>query len=554
MKRKATALIVLAVAVALAVVAAGYAAAVRNSASDTFVFGAEGDPTLLDGPLVSDGPSGRVVSQMFEGMVGLKPGTTKVVPALATSWTTSKNGLVWTFNLRKGVKFHDGTAFDARSVCFNFNRNYNLPSYLQGETTNYYWFAVFGGYAKPAPGNPGPDKSLYHGCKVVNTSTARISLNRRSSSFLAALALSPFGIASPTALVKYQADAGTVGADGVFRPAGTYATQHPVGTGPFKFEAWKIGDKLVLVRNDSYWGGKAKVKRVIFRPISDSTARLQALQSGEIDAANLLAPQDIPAVAGNPSLKVLSRPAFNIGYVGINQAIAPLSNLKVRQAIAYGLDRKSVIAAFYGGRGQLANQFLPPLVEGYAKTGVPDYPYDPEKAKQLLKEAGQTLPVTLEFWYPTDRPRGYMPDPPRNFQAFAASLEKSGFKIIPHPAPWRGGYLAGAQGGQAALYLLGWTGDFGDAANFLNVHFGAENAQFGFNNPSLFKLLAQADAETNLEKRTKLYQQASIQVMKFLPMVPYAHARPALGFKKSVKGYITSPVEVELLNNVSIGS
>ena len=181
---------------------------------------------------------------------------------------------------------------------------------------------VFGGYAKPATGNPGPDKSLYHGCKVVNVSTARIVLNRPSSSFLAALALPAFSIASPTALVKYQADAGTVGADGSFRPTGTFGTSNPVGTGPFKFSSWRIGDKLVMVRNDSYWGTKAKLKTLIFRPISDSTARLQALQSGELDGANLLAPQDVPSVANSSSLKVLSRPAFNIGYVGMNQKIA----------------------------------------------------------------------------------------------------------------------------------------------------------------------------------------------------------------------------------------
>ena len=246
-------------AVALFATAAAFAATTRTHASDTFVFGTEGDPVLVDGALVSDGPSLRAVNQMFEGLVGLKPGTTKVVPSLATSWTTSKNGLAWTFKLRQGVKFHDGTTMDARSVCFNFNRNWNLPGYLQGESTNYYWVTVFGGYAKPATGNPGPDKSLYRGCKIVNASTARIILTRPSSSFLAALALPSFAIASPAALVKYQADAGSVGSDGSFRPTGTFGTSNPVGTGPFKFESWRIGDKLVMVRNDSYWGTKAKL-------------------------------------------------------------------------------------------------------------------------------------------------------------------------------------------------------------------------------------------------------------------------------------------------------
>ncbi len=118
-------------AVALFATAAAFAATNRSHANDTFVFGTESDPVLLDGALVSDGPSGRP-AQMFEGLVGLKAGTTKVVPLLATSWSTSKNGLTWTFNLRKGVKFQDGTAFDAKSVCFNFNRNYNLPGSPQG--------------------------------------------------------------------------------------------------------------------------------------------------------------------------------------------------------------------------------------------------------------------------------------------------------------------------------------------------------------------------------------------------------------------------------------
>ncbi len=134
------------------------------------------------------------------------------MPQLATSWTASKNGLSWTFKLRQGVKFHDGTPFNAAAVCFNFTRWYTLPgAAAERRTSNYYWFTVFGGFANPAPGNPGPDKSLYQGCKVVNASTARIILNRPSSSFLGALALPNFGIASPTALVKYQADARTVG-------------------------------------------------------------------------------------------------------------------------------------------------------------------------------------------------------------------------------------------------------------------------------------------------------------------------------------------------------
>lgn len=551
--RKGTKIGLALMALSLTAATAAFPASSRTQAKDTFIVGAEGDPVLLDGSFVSDGTSLRVSTQIFEGLVRNKPGTLAIAPALATSWKASKNGLAWTFTLRQGVKFTDGTPFNSAAVCTNFTRWWYRPAELQGDDISYYWNTVFGGYAKPAPGSNGPDKALYRGCKTAGPNAVRILLSRRSSSFLGALALANFAIASPTALKKYKADEGTVGADGQFRPTGTFATQNPIGTGPYKLQSWKIGDKLVLVRNEGYWGPKAKTKTVIVRPISDTNARVQALQTGEVDFANNLTPQDAAVVKANSSLKVQYRPAFNVGYVGINQKLGPLSKLKVRQAIAYGLDRKSVVGAFYGGQGQVADQFLPTLVEGFAKKGVPQYPFNPDKAKQLLQEAGEKLPVEIEFWYPTDRPRGYMPDPPRNFQAFAASLERSGFKITPHPGQWRGGYLSGAQGGKAALYLLGWTGDFGDPANFLNVHFGTYTDLFGVNDPKLFNLLTRADQETDNAKRVKLYQQASIYVMQTLPMVPYVHTTVAVGLRKNVKGYVMSPVELEKFDSVVVG-
>jgi peptide/nickel transport system substrate-binding protein len=551
--RKGTKIGLVLLALSLTAATAAFPAANRTQAKNTFVMGAEGDPILLDGSLVSDGTSLRVTANIFEGLVRNKAGTLAIEPALATSYKASKNGLAWTFNLRQGVKFTDGTPFNSAAVCANFTRWWYRPSELQGDDISYYWNTVFGGYAKPAPGGNGPDKALYRGCKTAGPNRVKILISRRSSSFLGALALANFGIASPAALKKYKADEGTVGADGQFRPSGTFATQNPIGTGPYKLQSWKIGDKLVLVRNDKYWGPKAKTKTVILRPISDTNARVQALQTGEVDFANNLTPDGAAVIRGASNLKLQFRPAFNVGYVGINQKIGPLAKLKVRQAIAAGLDRKSVVGAFYGGQGQVADQFLPPLVEGFAKKGVPQYTYNPAKAKQLLQEAGEKMPVELEFWYPTDRPRGYMPDPPRNFQAFAASLEKSGFKITPKPGQWRGGYVSGVQGGKAALFLFGWTGDFGDPANFLNVHFGSYTDQFGYNDTKLFNLLTQADQETDIDKRTGLYQVASIYVMKTLPMVPYVHTTVAVGLRKNVTGYVMSPVELEKWDSVVVG-
>jgi peptide/nickel transport system substrate-binding protein len=532
-------------AISVGIAAAASAGTSSKQASNALVFGAASDPVIIDGPLVSDGESLRVVDQIFQGLVGLKAGSTQIQPLLATSYSPSKNGLVWTFNLRTGVEFSDKTPFNAAAVCFNFHRWFNFPGPLQNSAVTYYWNTVFGGFAHPATGNPGPDKSLYKGCKVVNGSTVQILLTRRSSSFLGALALTNFGMASPTALVKYKADAGTVDANGVFHPTGTFGTQNPIGTGPYMLKTWQVGNKLEIDANPNYWGPKPKLQRIIFRPIADNAARLQALQSGEIQGYDLVAPQDIATVKASSNLKILDRPAFNVGYVGMNQMLPPMNNLKVRQAVAYGLDRASVVSKFYAGRGQVATEFLPPTLVGYAGKGVPLYPFDPNKAKSLLQAAGLTLPVPITFWYPTSVSRPYMPDPQRNAEAFAASLEQSGFKVTFMSAPWRPDYLAQVQSGKAQLYLLGWTGDFGDPANFDNVHFGAFNPQFGFHNQKLFTMLQTADSETNLAKRAKDYQQAEIYTMKFLPVVPYVHSKPALAFQKNVFGYVPSPVSLE---------
>ncbi|HXQ86238.1 MAG: ABC transporter substrate-binding protein [Gaiella sp.] len=540
-----------AVAVALTVTAVTLAATTRTGAtSDTLVFGTASEPTSLDGAVVSDGESLRVIDQITEGLVGLKNGTTVIVPKLATSWRASNGGKVWSFKLRKGVRFQDGTPFNAKAVCANFNRWYNFTGAFASDSTSYYYYTVFGGYKKPAKGLT--NTPLYRSCKAVGDSTAVITLRRPNSAFLGALSLTAFGMQSPAAMAKYGANKGTLSKDGVFTPGGQYGVPggFAVGTGPFKLESWKIGDKLVIVRNDSYWGKKAILRRVIFRAIPDNAARLQALQTGEIQGYDLVEPQDIPTVQKDSKLKVLDRPAFNVAYVTINQAVKPFDNPLVRQAVAYGLDRAGVVKSFYAGRGTVADEFMPPEVVGYSKT-VPKYTYNPEKAKQLLQKAGLTLPVEVEFWYPTDVSRPYMPDPARNFQAFAASLDKSGFKVIPKSAPWRPDYVSRVQSGTAgALNLIGWTGDFGDPDNFIGTFFRTKQGQWGFNNPQLFALLNKALIETNLTKRAALYRQANNMIMKFLPGVPYVHTKPALAFQKNVVGYIPSPVSLEPFSTV----
>ncbi|MCU1399576.1 MAG: extracellular solute-binding protein family 5, partial [Acidimicrobiales bacterium] len=400
-------------------------------AGGTFVFGASADPVVLDGAFVSDGESLRAIHEIFETLVTTKPGGTDIVPLLADSWESSTDGLAWTFHLHKGVKFQDDTDFNAKAVCFNFDRWYNFAGISQSASVSYYWGTVFGGFSD------GAVPSLYKSCDAKDDNTAVINLTAPSAAFLAGLAVPAFSIASPDALTKYEADkvGGTADAPTF---DGTFGTEHPVGTGAFTFDSWQPGDKLTLKRNENYWGSKALLDELIFKPIADGPARRTALETGEIQGYDLVDPADTQELQDN-GYQLLLRPAFNVGYLGFNQSKPPLDNLKIRQAIAYALNRDALVKAKYPPGSEVAKEFMPPSLFGYSNN-VTEYPYDPAKAKELIKESGVT-DLTLEFYYPSEVSRPYMPDPTANFEAFSADLEAVGFKVVPKTAPWRGGYL-----------------------------------------------------------------------------------------------------------------
>jgi peptide/nickel transport system substrate-binding protein len=522
----------------------------RAAAGGTLVFAGAADPTYLDPALVSDGESFRVTEQIFEGLVQIRPGTTSIRPALATRWIVGRDGKSYTFFLRHGVKFQDGTRFNGAAACWNFNRWYNFSGPFQDASATYYYQAIFGGFHHNASSTLSPP--LFKSCTTRGQYKIVVRTTRRNGPFLPALSLSAFAMQSPAAIQKYGGNKGEL-RSGTFYPTGSYAFSHPTGTGPFRLESWTVGQKIVLVRNKTYWGKKAKLERVIIQPISNNEARLQALKSGAVNGYDLVAPQDIGSIRGDSKLKTLDRPPFNVAYVTINQAHAPFDKLAVRQAVAYGLDRASVVRSFYFGRAVVAQEFLPPQIFGWTNK-VPKYPYNPSKAKQLLQSAGLSLPVKVDFWYPTGVSRPYMPNPALNFQAFSDSLEKSGFKVVPHTAPWRPDYVKDVNQGTAGdLNLIGWTGDYGDPDNFVGVFFGTFSAQFGFHNNAIFNILKRGQQEVNFKKRVALYKQANIMIMKYLPAVPYAHAKPALAFQKSVKGYVPNPTGTDFFFPVYFG-
>jgi peptide/nickel transport system substrate-binding protein len=511
----------------------------------TLAFGTSADPVVLDGALVSDGESLRAIDQMFEGLVTLAPGGTDVVAGLASEWEISEDAMTYTFTLQEGVTFHDGTTFDAAAVCFNFDRWFNFPKPFQQADATYYYQTVFGGFK----GNP---DALFESCEASDESTVVLQLTRPSASLLGALALTNFTIASPTALEEFGADEGRINADSLFQATGTFGTENPIGTGPFMFSEWTRGDRLVMERFPDYWGEfEGNIDELIFRPIADGAARLQALQSGDIQGYDLVDPQDYDTISGDENLQLLNRPAFNVGYIGINQAIEPLGDLAVRQAIAHAVNRQEIVDAFYAGQGVVAHEFMPPELLGYADD-VTQYEYDPDKAVQILEDAGYTLPVAIDFAFPTDVSRPYMPDPQANFEAMVADLEDCCFEVETKSATWSPDYLGNADTGKYGLYLLGWTGDYGDADNFIGTFFQTEQPAWGFSNEEVAGCLDAAEIETDADARTTMYQECNRIITDFLPGVPYVHTEPGLAFTANVSGYQPSPVSLEPFSLVTV--
>ncbi len=504
-----------------------------------FVFAGSAEPVTFDPFFASDGESFRVARQIFEGLVGTEPGTADPAPLLAEEYDVSDDGLTYTFTLRDGVTFQDGTDFDAEAVCFNFDRWYNMPASAQSPDLTYYYGALFRGFAT---GETSGD-AIYESCEAGD-GVATVNLKSPFAGFLSALSLPAFSMQSPTALQKDQDDAAE-------NPRQTtYSAGAPVGTGPFTFESFTPGENVTLVRNDDYWGDVAKVDRAIVVAIDDPTARADALRAGDIDGYDLVGPADLTALEGE-GFTIENRPAFNVLYLGFNQKQKPLDDIRVRQAIAHAINLDEVVSTSLPEGTVKATQFIPDVVAGY-NPDVTTYEYDPERARQLLDEAGATG-ATIEFNYPTGVSRPYMPDPEATFNILSTQLQAVGLEIKPTADQWDPDYLEKIQGtSDHGIHLLGWTGDYNDTDNFVGVFFGTEQPEWGFDNPELFGKLREARQIPTVEEQTPLYEEINEDVMEFLPGVPLAHPVPSLAFAPGVEGYTASPVQDEVWNAVTV--
>lgn len=498
----------------------------EESAGGTLIFGRGGDSVSLDPATVTDGESFKVTKNIFDTILDYGDDNTVVEAALAKDWNVSEDGLTYTFELQENVKFHDGTDFNAEAVVYNFDR------WMNGSAESFYYYkSMFGGFK-------GDEGHVIQDVKATGDYTVEITLKRPQAPFLQNIAMSPFAIASPTALEKH----------------GDKFGENPVGTGPFVFQEWKRNDKIVLVKNEDFWlEGYPKLDSVIYRAIPDNSARLNALMAGEIDLMDGLNPNDVKLVESDSSLQALFRPSMNVGYLGLTSTREPLNNKLVRQALNHAVPKQDIIDSFYAGQAEPAKNPMPPVINGY-NDDIEPYPYDLDKAKELLKEAGYEDGFTMELWaMPVPRP--YMPDGQKVAEVLKNNFAKIGVEAEIKTYEWAT-YLEKARNGEADTFLLGWTGDNGDADNFLYVlldkdNIGSNNYSY-FSNDELHELLIEAQSIPDVEKRNELYKQAQEILHEEAPWIPLVHSQPALGAQSYVSGFIPHPTGSDKLTKVSI--
>jgi peptide/nickel transport system substrate-binding protein len=511
----------------------------------TLIVALPGDITRTDPALIDDSNSSYVMNQVMEGLVALEPGSTsKIRAALAESWDASADGLTYTFHIRQGVKFHDGTDVDAAAVKFNYDRWLNFPTELQDYS--YYAGAVFGGYGAT---------SNVASVDVVDPMTVAITLKTPNSSFLLTQTLTVFGISSPTALKAGHADNTELDVSKIdYAQGGSTAM---VGTGPFKYSEWVVGDHVTVERNDAYWdpNGVPHLDAIVFKPVAEEAQRLNGLASGEIDFAQTIAPVDISTITGNSDLAVVDRgESCNTVQISMNHNYTPINNADIRQAIDYAVNKDYLIQTFYAGLGVPADNWMPVNTQYAKPLGLPTY--DPQKAKDLIAQSGLTGDdLTIDFYYPSDVTRPYMPDPKGIFEAITGDLEAVGFKIVPHTETWRPDYLDHEYAGNFEMWLLGWTCDWSGPDNFLKTAFfgyvdGAPSPEFAYKNDDLEKTMNDALAATDEATAKSLWEHAQDLLAADLPTVPLINSTPPAAASVDVKDFVGNGALTEFFNTV----
>jgi len=510
------------------------------SAAKTLVFCSEGNPEALNPQIVTTTTGMNVAKQMFNNLVEFRPGGTEIEPALATDWTISPDGREYVFKLREGVRFHSNARFtptremNAEDVVFSLERQWKEDHPFHAVSgARYDYFKDLGM----------PD--LLESIEAIDERSVRIRLKRPEAPFLADLAMAFNAIQS----AEYAA---------TLLKAGTPEAidSEPIGTGPFMFDGYRRDVSVRYRAFPDYWKGRPAIDTLVFSITPTTAARFTKLKAGECHVMAFPSPEDAAAIKADPRLALHTQEGFNIGYLAMNTSKPPFDDPRVRRAMNLAIDREAILEGVYAGAGVSAKNPLPPTLRAYDDT-ISAYPYDPEAAKRLLKEAGYPEGFETDLWYmPVSRP--YNPDAKRVAEIIQADLEKLGIRARLETEEWNA-YRRALQDGETSMALYGWTGDNGDPDNFMHTLLSCTAARLGGNNvarwcdPAYDALVTEAKETADRARRADLYRQAQAIFHEQAPWVPLAHSVVMMATRANVTGYVMDPLGRQIFETVDLG-
>ena len=462
----------------------------------------------------------KSAARSIESLLRYHVGTTEVEAGLAVSWEVSDDGRQWDFVLREGVLFHDGTPFDAEAAVFSFQRQLDVNhAYHLADSSglDFGWRAVYQNIVS---------------VEATGRYTLRIRIERKFAPFAANLAMFPVAIVSPSAVKEW----------------GEEYYRHPVGTGPFAFSEWS-GERIVLERWKKYWGPSPKLGRLIFKSIADARQRLVALESGAVDVAYSILPDEQQFVTLHPELRLYRAPANNVSYLAMNTQKPPFDDVRLRRAIDRAINREPIVKLAFQGMAIPAAGALPPTQWGYSPKSF-DYDYDQPRARAeveaLMLEGVLTPETVISFYVPTT-PRPYLPDPSMVARIIKSNLEAIGLNVELVEQDFSS-HLASLRRGKHDISLMGWVGDNGDPDNYLYVLFDQDNAKLGsarnlsfLKDARLHELLLEAQKGNSRVDRVEIYRKAQDRIGLLAPWVPLVHSEIAVVARADVQGIVISP-------------
>jgi dipeptide transport system substrate-binding protein len=508
----------------------------ETAANKTFIYCSETKPATFNPQLAADGATFNASARtIYNRLVEIDKSSSRVVPSLAESWTVSDDGRELTFKLRAGVQFQTTDYFKPTR---NFSADDVIFSIERMRNPKHPFHNVGGGYY---PNFSAQQVGQIDRIEKIDDLTVRFILHRPEAPFISNLAMEQNSILSAEYGAKLLAEKKAANIDTL-----------PVGTGPFGF-VWYEKDKSVHYRaHPNYFDGAPKIDRLIFLIVHDPQMRVEKLKRGECHFISEPVPTRLSEIRKDPDLKLMSVPGPNISYLAMNVEKPPFSLLNVRKAMNYALNRESYIQHIYDGNAQLAKNPVPPTMWAYNRF-TPDFEFNIEKAKALLKSAGLSSGFEIDLHY-ARLARPYNPDPYRMAEMIKKDLGAVGIKVNLVELEWQD-FLKKSRTGELQLSLQGWTSDNGDPDNLLNNLLSCGAIGSGYNRARWCDkrysfLVERARVTSNLRIRTKFYEEAQDIFKREVPWVTIAHSTVFRASRKNVEGYQISPFDIHDFSKV----